>query len=173
MSEVFVISDTHFGHRGILSFPQTKRFRPFDTIEEHDQELIKRWNNIVTPKDIVWHLGDFCFGKRYIPIASELNGSICLILGNHDTYPIDFYLQYFDKVLGITEYKGMLLSHIPVHPCQNARYYMNIHGHLHTNHILRPDGSKDNHYFNASCENTGLAPIPIDEALNFWAENQG
>jgi calcineurin-like phosphoesterase family protein len=36
MSEVFFISDTHFGHRGIITFSGTKPFRPFATIEEHD-----------------------------------------------------------------------------------------------------------------------------------------
>lgn len=75
MSEVFFVSDTHFGHRGIIEFSETKPFRPFASIEEHDEELVRRWNSVVGVKDIVWHLGDFCFGKRNLEIAARLNGN--------------------------------------------------------------------------------------------------
>lgn len=171
MSEVFFISDTHFGHRGIISFESTKKFRPFETIEEHDAELIDLWNQTVYQNDIVWHLGDFCFGKRNIEVASFLNGKKRLIMGNHDMYQAENYLKYFERICGVTEYKGMVLSHMPVHPSQFPRYFMNIHGHLHTNHILTESGQKDKRYCNVSCENTGLKPIPLDEIYNYWAEN--
>jgi hypothetical protein len=72
MSEVFFIGDTHFGHRGIIQFSETAPHRPFSTIEEHDAELVRRWNAVVGLKDIVWHLGDFCFGKRNLEIAAQL-----------------------------------------------------------------------------------------------------
>lgn len=173
MSEVFFISDTHFGHKGILSFPSTKPFRPFDAIEEHDAELVRRWNSVVGRKDIVWHLGDFCFGLRNLAIAAELNGSKRLIMGNHDMYAADEYLKYFDRILGCCEYKGMVLSHVPVHPSQMERWYMNVHGHLHTKFVLQADGNKDMRYYNASCENINLTPVPLDEIYNYWAENHG
>ncbi len=172
MSEVFFISDTHFGHRGIISFESTKPFRPFESIEEHDAELVRRWNATVCPKDIVWHLGDFCFGARNIPIAGELNGSKRLIMGNHDIYAADNYLKYFDKIFGCCEYKGMILSHVPVHESQMDRWYMNVHGHLHTKLVLKQDGTPDSRYFNASCEQINLTPVPLDEIHNYWAENR-
>ncbi len=172
MSEVFFISDSHFGHRGILSFPSTKPFRPFETIEEHDEELIRRWNNVVTEKDIVWHLGDFCFGKRNLEIAERLNGKKRLVMGNHDMYGAQCYLKYFERIMGCVEYKGMILTHIPVHESNLNRFYMNVHGHVHTNTLCRPDGSVDPRYFNASCENINLTPVPLDEIHNFWAEHR-
>jgi calcineurin-like phosphoesterase family protein len=172
MSEVFFISDTHFGHRGILSFPSTKPFRPFDTIEEHDAELIKRWNSVVGEKDIVWHLGDFCFGKRNLQLAAYLNGKKRLVMGNHDMYGAYDYLQYFERIMGCVEYKGMILTHIPVHESNMTRFYMNVHGHVHTNTLRKPDGSVDPRYFNASCENINLTPVPLDEIHNFWAEHR-
>lgn len=171
MSEIFFISDTHFGHRGILSFAETKPFRQFDSIEEHDEELVRLWNATVSPGDTIYHLGDFCFGKRNIEIAGRLNGQKRLILGNHDIYGIAEYLKYFKKVEGAKQFEGMILTHIPVHPGQFPRFFMNVHGHLHTKHILREDGSRDSRYFNVSCENTGLRPIPLDEIYNYWAEN--
>lgn len=181
MSEVFFISDTHFGHRGILMFTKTKPFRPFATIEEHDEELIRRWNSVVGKNDTVWHLGDFCFGKRNLQIAERLNGNKRLVMGNHDMYATADYLQYFTKVCGVVEYKGMILSHIPVHECQFPRFYMNVHGHLHTENVMKPkemliDGTiieekPDNRYFNVSAEQINLTPIPFDEILNKWTEN--
>jgi hypothetical protein len=75
MSEVFFVGDTHFGHREIIQFSETAPHCPFATIEEHDAEQIRRWNSVVSPKEMVWHLGDFCFGKRNQEIAAQLNGN--------------------------------------------------------------------------------------------------
>lgn len=172
MSEVFFTSDTHFGHRGILSFEATKPYRDFPTIEDHDAELINRWNHQVQVNDTVYHLGDFCFGKRNVQIAQFLNGKKILIMGNHDIYGAPEYLQYFHKVFGAHDYKGMILTHVPVHTNQLSRYFMNVHGHLHTVHVTKEGGSRDCRYFNACVENHNLTPIPLDEIFNFWAENK-
>ena len=106
MSEIFFIGDTHFGHREIITFSGTKDFRPFATIEEHDAELVRRWNSVVGPKDTVWHLGDFCLGKRNLAIARELNGNKKLVMGNHDMYASADYLQYFTSVGGVPASNG-------------------------------------------------------------------
>lgn len=136
MSEVFFISDTHWGHKNIIKFESTKEIRNFDTIEEHDEELVRRWNSVVSPKDTVWHLGDVAFGLRNLHHVGRCNGNKKLVMGNHDMYGIDEYLKYFDRVFGVVEYKGMILSHIPVHPRElESRYFMNVHGHLHTNNV--------------------------------------
>lgn len=165
MSEVFFISDMHFGHKGIIKFSETKPFRDFATIEEHDAELVKRWNSVISKNDTVYVLGDFCLGKRNLAIAGELNGKKKLVAGNHDMHSTVDYLKYFTKVYGACEYKGTILTHIPVHPGQFSRYFMNIHGHLHNRKI------DDYRYFNVSCEQVNLTPIPYDEILNQWADN--
>lgn len=165
MSEIFFIGDTHFGHKGIITFSGTKDYRQFATIEEHDAELVRRWNNVVGKNDTVYVLGDFCFGKRNLPIANELKGYKKLVLGNHDMYATVDYLQYFNKVYGAVEFKGVILTHIPVHESQFGRYFMNIHGHLHQQKL------DDCRYFNVSAEQINLTPIPYDEILNQWAAN--
>lgn len=167
MIETFMISDTHFQHANIIKFDETKMHRPFDTIEEHDEELIRRWNAVVKPKDNVWHLGDFCFGGvKNIAIAERLNGAKRLVLGNHDHYGAAEYLKYFTKVMGVAEYKGLLLSHIPVHPTQLTRWKANVHGHLHTHCINDP------HYINISAEQVNLTPVPFDYILDKLKEIQ-
>lgn len=52
-----------------------------------DELLIENWNRVVTPKDSVWHLGDFGFTKSLEDakaVFERLNGDKHLIKGNHD-----------------------------------------------------------------------------------------
>lgn len=159
MIETYVIGDSHFGHKNIIKFDSTRPYRQFETIEEHDEELIKRWNSVVKKNDNVFHLGDFCFGKKNIEIAGRLNGNKRLVLGNHDVYPAAEYLKYFSRIFGAIEYKKCILTHIPVHTSQFERFKLNIHGHLHAYYI------SDERYVNVSCEQIDLTPISFDVIL--------
>ena len=51
MSEVFFIADTHFNHKRIVEIREKERGRKFASLEEHDEELIRRWNAAVGKKD--------------------------------------------------------------------------------------------------------------------------
>jgi len=51
MNRVFAIGDTHFGHKRIIEFEAVNR--PYATIEEHDRDLVARWNAAVKPNDTV------------------------------------------------------------------------------------------------------------------------
>lgn len=160
MAETFFIGDTHFGHRNILRFDAVKPHRPFDSIEEHDEELVRRWNGVVSKGDIVWHLGDFAFSSKAIAMAGRLNGMKRLVLGNHDHYPTSEYLKHFHKVYGAATLKDdILLTHIPVHPDQLERFKFNVHGHLHTHNM------EDSRYINVSCEQINLTPVPMEWIL--------
>jgi calcineurin-like phosphoesterase family protein len=86
MPVTFFTSDTHFGHAALLG-PRMDRPRPFAYATEHDEALIRAWNDAVRPDDIVWHLGDFAYRCSVAYAASvrgRLNGRIRLIRGNHD-----------------------------------------------------------------------------------------
>jgi calcineurin-like phosphoesterase family protein len=165
MNEIFFIADTHFGHKRIIEFDLTRAYRQFATIEEHDEELIRRWNTTVKPKDTVWHLGDFCFGKRNLEIAGRLNGNKKLVMGNHDMYASTDYLKYFTRLAGAVELKGMILTHVPVAERElESRWTRNIHGHLHTKKVMHPGFTvPDNRYINVSCEQINLTPVNYDD----------
>lgn len=158
-NRVFVIGDTHFGHKKIIEFEGVAR--PFATIEEHDRELVSRWNAVVKPKDTVWHLGDVFFGgSENHAILGELNGLKKLVLGNHDGYPLEIYQRYFSRIYGAAEVRGCIFTHIPVHPYQlETRYKANIHGHLHSKKM------EDDRYICVSAEHLGLAPALLDKVL--------
>ena len=158
MNRVFVIADTHFGHKKIIEFEAANR--PFATVEEHDAELVRRWNAAVRPKDTVWHLGDVLFGRDTFAVLGRLNGVKKLVMGNHDRYPSRLYLEHFSQVVGAAEMRDCILTHVPVHPSQFGRYKANIHGHLHSTKI------DDARYINVSAECIGLAPVPLDALLH-------
>lgn len=113
---IFFTSDTHFGHQNILDFCK----RPFNSVEEMDEALIKNWNNVVGPNDYVFHLGDFCFkGSQYWDrMLNQLNGHKFLIIGNHDIKNLkDGAMMKFDWV-GMQAYitvagRCVYLNHFP------------------------------------------------------------
>lgn len=161
MKRVFGIGDTHFGHGNILKYEPA--YRPFSSIEEHDETLVKNWNSAVNPTDTVWHFGDVVFGRGSLKILERLNGHKRLILGNHDTASFAELEKYFSTIVPYAKYKGVLLSHIPVHPCQIGRYRGNIHGHMHGKDVGDP------RYFNISAEKINLTPILLDKVISTFA----
>ena len=109
---IFFVSDTHFSHVNVLKHCG----RPFKNIEEHDEEIIRRWNNKVSKKDTVYHLGDFTFksSKHVREFTNRLNGRIVLILGNHDqgNPQITEVFGQCPQILRIKYYKQrIILSH--------------------------------------------------------------
>lgn len=174
MNETWFTSDTHFGHKNILEYE--KEARPFQNIEEMHEVMIERWNSVVKPKDIIYHLGDFVFGRHNIKIASRLNGKKRLVMGNHDTYPASEYLEHFDKLYGVIFYERCILSHVPVHVNGlGSRWILNVHGHLHSKRVHKNplihdgklvfSGGDDPNYFNVSCEQNNLTPIHRDAIM--------
>jgi len=181
MSEVFFIADTHFNHKRIVEIREKERGRKFASLEEHDEELIRRWNAMVGKKDTVWHLGDFSFGKRGLPVAARLNGKKSLILGNNDRYDSKDYLKYFDRIAGIAKMEDFVLSHVPLHESQLKRWHFNVHGHLHSRTIKRlrrrdePKAVKhvdDLRFLCVSCEQVNLTPVSYGWILSKLADRR-
>lgn len=123
---IYFTSDTHFGHANIIQYCN----RPFTDVNHMNESLIQNWNAIVGPGDTVYHLGDFCMGKKKdnVPIRKRLNGKIIIVKGNHD--PKDELLREggFDEIhnrleLELDGYK-LYLAHIPIHlPDPTERWY--------------------------------------------------
>ena len=138
MSKTFFISDLHFGHINCLAFDN----RPFITIEEQDNEIIKRWNETVGIDDEVWILGDISWynATKTIEIFNQLNGIKHLCIGNHDKKLLrnkdirNLFIEIVDyKEIQINDSIGIVLSHYPI-PCYNNHYYgwYHLYGHVHT-----------------------------------------
>lgn len=129
---VFFTSDTHFFHQNIIRYCN----RPFSSVEEMNEKLIEKWNNVVGKNDVVWHLGDFCFGRKenISEILPKLNGKINLVMGNHDNHKIDFYYdvgfhRVYDRQIIINGF--YILSHAPLQFLNESCPFYNIYGHVH------------------------------------------
>lgn len=181
MPAVFLTSDTHFGHAGVCRFLRDDGFtklRPWDTPEEMDEEMVKRWNETVRPNDKVYHLGDVVINRKALGILRRLNGDKVLIKGNHDIFKLEDYTAHFRDIRSYHVMNGLILSHIPVHEESLGRFGCNIHGHLHANKVMRskhPGATpvEDHRYFNVCVENTDFRPILFEDVVKQIKERGG
>jgi calcineurin-like phosphoesterase family protein len=174
MGNIFVISDTHFNHANILTFKDSvgKPTRTFSSVEEMNEIMIQRWNEVVRPGDTVYHLGDVLFGlnkeewlSRHMP---RLMGKKRLIFGNHDDPKYFVGVGHFSKTMLWRMFPefNVLLTHVPVHPStlKEGRFdsdkpVINIHGHIHQN--KSPDGP----YKCVCVEQTDYRPVAIEDLV--------
>jgi len=85
MTNIWFTSDFHFGHTNIIEYCE----RPFTNCKEMNAVMIKLYNQLVKPDDIVYILGDLASWYelnegQVAKIMRKLNGEKHLILGNHD-----------------------------------------------------------------------------------------
>lgn len=168
MSDIWIISDTHFNHTNIIQYCG----RPFANAELMDEVLVDNWNDTVKDQDIVYHLGDVYFGEDGRDTLSKLKGRKRLILGNHDDGKDKFLHKTFQKIMMWRMFPefGVLLTHVPVHESalyrgpeddRMAKMLRNIHGHIHQN------PSPTMNHRNVSVEQINYRPINIEE-LRKW-----
>lgn len=180
MTAVFLTSDTHFGHLGVCKFTRADgvtKLRPWDTPEEMDEEMVRRWNETVRPSDKVYHLGDVVINRRALSTLARLNGDKVLIRGNHDIFRDTEYRAYFRELRAYHVMNGMILSHIPVHADSLGRFGVNIHGHLHANRVRKARGvdsqtgevlysdEPDVRYHCVCVEQTDFRPILFEDVI--------
>lgn len=85
---IYFSSDFHFNHNRDFVYAA----RGFNSVEEMNAAIVKNFNNVVQADDIVYVLGDLCLGGGSDEIKAEnkkliesLNGTLKVVLGNHDT----------------------------------------------------------------------------------------
>ncbi len=157
---IYFTSDQHFFDENIIHFCN----RPFKNADDMKKELIRRHNEVVNPKDTVYHIGDFAnLGiydiKLLRSILKELNGNHHLILGNHDEYPAQSYVKIgFQTVHTSLFVEEFLLTHDPAVANCVPRSQSVICGHLHNLTMWVGDN-----VFNVSCDLWLYTPISIFE----------
>ena len=127
---IFYTADLHFHYKPFLPG------RPFASVEEMDEAIIRLWNETVTDRDTVYVVGDVGYNGGYVPgdALGRLQGRKHLIRGNHDTgfENAPKLFDYFETVTDFNEIDDgethILLCHYPI--LYRKRGYM-IHGHLH------------------------------------------
>lgn len=170
-SNIYLIADPHFNHKNIIKYCD----RPFSSVNEMNQVLIKNWNNTVKKEDRIFVLGDFCLsGKnKIIEIGKQLNGRKTLILGNHDSASIKTYYEAgFEMVSKYPIFlKGFLLSHEPIPDCR----FINIHGHIHNKSIEEIDylyldkmPELKELYYNVGVDTNNFRPVSFKDIRKYY-----
>lgn len=175
MPTIYISSDSHFDHANVLKFIDEKtgiRIRPeFDTIEEMNEEIIKRHNSVVSVNDTFYHLGDVGFNKNKLNnILPRLNGKKRLVLGNHDGSTKDWfemYFKYFEKIMESRRMGDVLFTHRPAFLGETEeRIKASVFGHIHEKNIDDP------RYLNLSVEQINYTPISLDDIKEIY-KNRG
>jgi len=159
MGNVWVISDTHFGHYNIVH--KFDPPRPFKDVDHMNEVMIDNWNRVVKQGDKVYHLGDVFFGDKdkFARLWPRLNGKKRLILGNHDDGKYLGQGGFFEKVMMWRPLGNLLLTHVPIHPTsfRGGDNVINVHGHTHFR------GSPEGPYKSVCVELTNYTPVNIEE----------
>ena len=153
-AQIRFIADLHLSHAN-MAFR-----RGFKDIHEHDEYIIESWNSVVGKRDVTYILGDVTMEKKdpYV-LLDRLRGIKHIILGNHDKFNhVPELLKHVNSVAGMRKYKGLWLSHAPLHPHDfDFNIRGNIHGHIHEKQIDDP------RYYCVSCERVNYKPVSLSQ----------
>ena len=181
MSEIFLTSDTHFCHAQEFVY----KVRGFNSIEEMNEAIVERWNSVVKPDDMIFHLGDMMLNndQQGMELMKRLNGWISIVWGNHDTnkrkeyiynsrfIPLGYahQLQYHKFTCYLSHYPTLTSNWDDKHFSQHV---INFHGHTHQRkNWLYPDNP---FMYHVGMDSHDCYPVHIDTAIteirNRWEE---
>ena len=170
---IYFTSDLHFYHKNIIKYAK----RPFDSVEEMNEKLIKNWNNRIKSEDEVYILGDFTMkGTEYAAdILSKLKGKKYLIKGNHDNFVNQetFDNSLFEWVKDYFELQynnqSFIMFHYPIEEWNHFfRGAIHLHGHQHNSpeyNILNEE--KGLKKYDVGVDANYMKPVSIEEIIKF------
>lgn len=184
MNKIYFTSDLHIGHENVIRFDN----RPFETVDEMDAELIRRWNTKVDRGDLVYVLGDMIWKTKNgtaEELIHNLNGQIILIRGNHDRFLSNAKaknglaaVKDYDEINVTLEdgtVRRCILSHYFI-PLYNGHRNGAIHLHGHSHFTDEADLEIDlaeqlnaqgmqNEIYNVGCMYWNYEPVTLDEII--------
>ncbi|OGW80329.1 MAG: phosphoesterase [Omnitrophica bacterium RIFCSPLOWO2_12_FULL_44_17] len=166
-SKIFFTADLHLGHKNAIKYCN----RPFKTVEEMNEVLIKNWNKIVSDKDNIYVVGDFALmgPKKTEEVLKNLKGRKFLIRDNHDkSLKESMALKYFEwikdyyllKVQDSGAIQKIVLFHYALRTWDSAHSgSWSLYGHSHGN--LKDDSTSLSLDVGVDCHN--FRPISYEE----------
>ena len=126
-SNFFFTADKHYGYANIIKYCN----RPFTSVDEMDAEMIQRHNEMVGPKDVVIHAGDFPLWKK--PFADnyirQLNGEHIFLKGSHDYWLNKSAATIWDRKIGCFY---VVVCHFAIRVWPRSHYNSwQLYGHSH------------------------------------------
>ena len=157
---VFFTADTHFGDHRTINIQK----RPFATVAEMDAVLIERWNTVVGPDDVVWHLGDVARRAADVTgLLARLHGTKHLLRGNNDpddTVAAPGWASVGDYIEMALDGHRLVLCHYPFRSWNGQhKRAINLHGLSHGR--LKPMPRQ----FDVGVDACDFAPVRLDRLL--------
>jgi calcineurin-like phosphoesterase family protein len=138
--KTYITSDLHFGHTNIMKFCPVSRARFRNDVAYMNEAMVKEWNEIVDPADLVYILGDVAFlpAQKAAEFMRRCNGRKILVQGNHDRKTLNdpVFRGCFEEIHHYLDinYAGtkVCMFHYPIAEWdQMHRGAVHFHGHLH------------------------------------------
>ena len=180
---VYITSDTHFGHKNIVRGTTNWRTqdgevpvdstRDFQTIEQMNERLIDGINHFVGQDDTLIMLGDVSFGG-FENISIFLYRLVCqnihLILGNHDHHIENKRGDVQIRFLSVQHYleaningQDFVFCHYPLQSWTGLnKGVIHLHGHSHLGREAKFGNGKK---MDVGVDGNGLNPYCIDEII--------
>ena len=134
---IFFSSDYHFFHKNVIKYCN----RPFIDVEEMNETMISRHNELVKPNDTIYMLGDIAFVKNIndaVDVLGRMNGNKILISGNHDAHNLKHkeFRDCFSKISPLLEIKVdgqmIVLCHYSMNVWNKSHHKsFHLYGHSH------------------------------------------
>ena len=177
---VFFTSDLHLCHDKDFVW----QARGFESIDEMNAEIVRRWNEVVYPDDDVYVLGDLTLGnvEEGLKLIAKLNGYLHIIRGNHDTdTKANRYLELPNVVsvefATVYKYKKAIfwLSHYPTVTANYdddkpwAQHLVCLFGHTHQvspfYEVIKHAGENP-YMYNVGMDAHNCTPISIEKIMD-------
>lgn len=169
----FFTSDLHMGHENIIRFCS----RPFSSLKEMDEALVRNWNSRIGVDDDVYVLGDLFYRMKADPpaVLDRLSGRKHLIVGNHDhtwisRVPLERHFVSVDDLLVLKEEgRIMVLCHYPLLSWPHKEHgSWCIFGHIHNSCTSGPEWDlirSSPYMLNAGVDVNAFVPVSFDELV--------
>lgn len=168
--KTYVTSDLHLGHKNIQKFCPATRGH-YEDVDHMNEEMVREWNEVVNPEDLVYILGDVAFmsGDKAAAFLRRMNGRKILIEGNHDRKQLKDknFRECFEEIHKYLDinYDGrkVVMFHYPIHLewDQAHRGSIHFHGHLHG----KPSGLEEYRIRDMGYDATGQIVMRMEDAI--------
>lgn len=138
--KTWITSDLHLGHARIMEFCPESRSRFNGDVGFMNEAMVREWNELIAPGDLVYLLGDVAFlsAAKTNAYLRRMHGDKILIEGNHDNKLVldkEFRAEFksIHQYLEITHAgHKIVMSHYPfLEWNQMGRGALHFYGHKH------------------------------------------
>ena len=176
---IYLSSDLHFLHDRAFIWNS----RGFESIDEMNEEIIKRFNEVVQSDDTLYLLGDIALGggsqealDKAKSLIERINCSLYIFRGNHDTdNRISMYRDCKNVAAcglwsNVLKYKGyhFYMSHFPTLTANLERESLkqctcNLFGHTHQTTNFYMDMPM---YYHVGVDSHNCYPVSLDSIID-------